>query len=153
MLDEAHRHADIAAGVAAELESSNLGSAQLLWIEPEEDRQDPEVAWAVVRLGGNGGATKCVVITGYTDNYTAFRARDINEDGDPTGAEFTVYAFSHPTNTVAAFGNLDLRSDIDPYYEVGDPLRVQWQNVYLKGGRGWTEGWFAVETFRGKCDA
>ena len=56
MDDEDHQHAEIAAGDAAQLYSGANGSAQLLWVEPVEDRADPEVAWAVVRLGGGDSA-------------------------------------------------------------------------------------------------
>jgi len=55
MNDEAHTFAEVEAGQAAQLDSGESGSAQLLWIEPVEDRQDPQIAWTVARIGGRGG--------------------------------------------------------------------------------------------------
>jgi hypothetical protein len=57
MVDEAHTSADIAVGVASRLESGDSGTARLLWVEPVEDRQDPEIAWTVARIGGGGGGS------------------------------------------------------------------------------------------------
>lgn len=54
MESEDHRFADVKAGVATKLHSSGVGTTQLLWVEPVEDRTDPAVAWAVARLGGGG---------------------------------------------------------------------------------------------------
>lgn len=56
MNDEAHVFADVEVGAAAQLGSSETGTARLLWIEPIEDRPSVEIAWAVVRVGGGGGA-------------------------------------------------------------------------------------------------
>ena len=51
MVDEGHGFADVKAGDASELESAAAGTAQLLWVQPEEDRDDPAIAWTVARLG------------------------------------------------------------------------------------------------------
>ncbi|MBK8915052.1 MAG: hypothetical protein IPM64_10720 [Phycisphaerales bacterium] len=54
MDDEAHEFADIEVGQAGQLTSGDGGAARLLWVEPVEDRADPEIAWTVVRIGGGG---------------------------------------------------------------------------------------------------
>ena len=54
MSDEGHGFADVSAGTASEPESRASGPVQLLWIEPVEQREDPQVAWCVLRLGGGG---------------------------------------------------------------------------------------------------
>ncbi len=58
MVDEAHTSADVAVGVASRLESGDSGTARLLWVEPVEDRQDPEIAWTVARIGGGIAAQR-----------------------------------------------------------------------------------------------
>jgi len=55
MNDEAHTFAEVEVGQAARLESAESGTARLLWVEPVEDRQDPQIAWTVARIGGGGG--------------------------------------------------------------------------------------------------
>lgn len=54
MDNEAHEFADIEVGQAVQLKSAESGTARLLWVEPVEDRADPEIAWTVVRIGGGG---------------------------------------------------------------------------------------------------
>ena len=61
MDDEEHMRAEIADGEASELLSSRTGSVRLLWIEDIEERTDPEIAWAIVRLGDAGDANCRVV--------------------------------------------------------------------------------------------
>lgn len=57
MNDEAHTAADVADGDAGKLSSAESGAAALLWIEPVEERDDPAIAWCVVRFGGGGGGS------------------------------------------------------------------------------------------------
>ncbi|HNQ22494.1 MAG TPA: hypothetical protein PKK06_05310 [Phycisphaerae bacterium] len=45
-------YADIEPDETRWLLSGGAGLAQLLWVQPEEQRDDPDVAWAVARLGG-----------------------------------------------------------------------------------------------------
>jgi len=52
MLDEAHTAADVDDGDAAQLASGETGAVSLLWIEPIEQRDDPSIAWCVIRFGG-----------------------------------------------------------------------------------------------------
>lgn len=54
MVDEGHTSADVAYGVASRLESGS-GAARLLWIESPGDRDTPDIAWTVARIGGGGG--------------------------------------------------------------------------------------------------
>ena len=55
MESEDDHSADAQEEDATKLYSSGAGLTQLLWVEDVEDREDPDVAWAVVRLGGGGG--------------------------------------------------------------------------------------------------
>lgn len=76
MVDEAHTSADVAIGVASRLESGDSGTARLLWVEPVEDRQDPEIAWTVARIGGGGGGSVTAafaMITSKTGSSPPFR--------------------------------------------------------------------------------
>ncbi len=52
--DEAHTTADVDTSDPSRLASSASGSAVLLWVQPEADRDTPGVAWAIARLGGGG---------------------------------------------------------------------------------------------------
>ena len=61
MVSEDHVYADVDAGQAAQLCSSAVGTGRLLWVQPVGQRDDPEIALAVVRLGGGGGSTLEVV--------------------------------------------------------------------------------------------
>jgi len=51
MLNEEHPFADIREGYCDVLQSGSSGSAQLLWVQPENERDDPAIAWAVARIG------------------------------------------------------------------------------------------------------
>jgi len=55
MDDESHGFADVIDGVATYLGSAASGAAEIIWKDDVEDRDDPEIAWAVVRVGGVGG--------------------------------------------------------------------------------------------------
>lgn len=54
MLSESHRLADVDPGATGQLLSGTAGAVQILWAEPVEDRVDPTIARAVVRIGGAG---------------------------------------------------------------------------------------------------
>ncbi len=64
---ESHVLADVASDQAGHLHSGVTGSAALLWVEPEADRDpDPAVAWTIAKLGLPGGvvaASDYAVIT------------------------------------------------------------------------------------------
>lgn len=65
MDDEDHVYADIDTDAHEWLLSAATGLAQLLWVQPPEQRDpgEPEIAWAVVRIGGGvGGATSIPVV-------------------------------------------------------------------------------------------
>lgn len=51
MLDEGHTFADTVDGRMDALVSGSSGAAQLLWVQPVEQRDTPEIAWAIARLG------------------------------------------------------------------------------------------------------
>jgi len=57
MDDENHRQADVDPNDTRWLLSAEAGLAQLLWVQPEEQRDDPDIAWVVARLGGGGSGT------------------------------------------------------------------------------------------------
>jgi len=68
MAAETDGGADIAPGVVARLRSAQTGAARLLWVQPVEDRTNPEIAWAVVRIGGSGsGAVTLALVDEYVE--------------------------------------------------------------------------------------
>ena len=62
MASESDPFADLELGDVTRLRSGALGGAQLLWIEPPEARDTPNIAWALVRLGGGGAPLVAPVI-------------------------------------------------------------------------------------------
>ncbi|MCG3128250.1 MAG: hypothetical protein CHACPFDD_03127 [Phycisphaerae bacterium] len=89
MVDEAHTSADIAVGVASRLDSGDSGTARLLWVEPVEDRQDPEIAWTVARIGGGGGGSVTAafaMITSKSGTAPPFRYAAVQATMDADGA-------------------------------------------------------------------
>ncbi len=88
MADEAHTSADVAVGVASRLESGDSGTARLFWVEPVEDRQDPEIAWTVARIGGGGGGSVTAafaMITSKTGSAPPFRYAAVQATMDADG--------------------------------------------------------------------
>ncbi len=85
MVDETHAYADVKPGDPTLLQSASTGLARLLWIEPEGDRVDPDIAWTIVRMGGSGaGAARFAIITsvaGATPPYR-YSAEDATMDVD-----------------------------------------------------------------------
>ena len=90
MDDEAHEFADIEVGQAAQLKSAESGTARLLWVEPVEDRADPEIAWTVVRIGGGvaGGTASAsfAMITSKSGIAPPFRYAAAEATMDEDGA-------------------------------------------------------------------
>lgn len=107
MLDEDHRFADARPGDSSALQSGPSGSAQLLWVQPQDERDDPIVAWAVARIDSHGMAGgQRARITGFNQTYTAFTGRLIAPDGSDIDTEDrTIYAWAY-----GPAGGLDLRS-------------------------------------------
>lgn len=64
MVDEGHAFADAAEGRMDALVSGPSGAAQLLWVQPVEQRDESGIAWAVARLGlpASRSAVMAVVI-------------------------------------------------------------------------------------------
>lgn len=60
MLDESHPCADVEPGESSHLVSAAAGAAGLLWVQPPEQRPDPDIAWAIVRMGGSAGELRLV---------------------------------------------------------------------------------------------
>ena len=87
MDDESHGFADVSDGVTDTLLSASSGTAQLLWVQPVEDRDDPSVAWAIIRIGGGGsgggGGSMQIVVTDHGMPYVS----TLPEMPDPPGAE------------------------------------------------------------------
>ena len=61
MIDETHRYADARPDESGQLISAAIGAAQLLWVQPEEDRTG-NIAWAIVRLGGGGSNVETLTV-------------------------------------------------------------------------------------------
>lgn len=68
---EGDRFADVEDDNADTLVSGDSGGAELLWVEPEADRQTPDVARCVLRLGTQGSTP-----------LQQFRVRAFGADGD-----------------------------------------------------------------------
>lgn len=68
---EGDRFADVEDDNADTLVSGSAGGAELLWIEPEADRQTPGIARCVIRLGTQGSTS-----------HRQFRVRALGGDGD-----------------------------------------------------------------------
>jgi len=64
MDDESHGFADVAAGQTSTLRSAASGTAQLLWVQPVEERDNPAIAWTIVRIGGGGGGSSVALMFG-----------------------------------------------------------------------------------------
>lgn len=104
MIDEAHGFADAAAGETDTLRSADSGTAQLLWVQPVEQRDDPAIAWTVARIGGGGAAGSASATLEYcqiessigTSPPFIYTARRVTPDGSggfapPYGDDFDLY--------------------------------------------------------------
>lgn len=101
MTAETDGYADAAEGVLARLQSAETGAARLLWVQPVEDRTDPDVAWTLVRIGGGGGGGaaaralgEIVTVAGTSPPYLytlrAVAPTGQTAFGDPTGPDVDV---------------------------------------------------------------
>lgn len=61
MEDESHPFADTVDGRTDALVSGSSGAAQLLWVQPEAQRDSPEMAWVIVRLGPLSQPPGCIL--------------------------------------------------------------------------------------------
>lgn len=151
MHDEAHQYADVATSVTAELESSASGTAQLLWIEPESDRQDPEIAWTVARLGGGGSSVaRWAEVTGFATGLsgnagTALQCR-LFENGAPTGDPFTVEVWSR-NNEGDAFDLPFAGQDVfvSPPIVIGAHVRVEQTTLWDPYAEEMVDCWLCVQ--------
>jgi hypothetical protein len=66
--------------------SGDSGTTRLLWVEPVEDRQNPEIPWTVARIGGGGGGSVTAafaMITSKTGSTAPFRYTPEQATMDP----------------------------------------------------------------------
>lgn len=90
VVDECDRYAVPDAPLSTRLKSAPSGQAHILWLEPEDDRTDPEIAWAVVRLGG-GSPIALGVITAASETDPS-PAAAVTYDGEAEGLAFSAQA-------------------------------------------------------------
>lgn len=91
MNDEGHTFAEAKAGQATMLDSAASGTACLLYIQPPSERENPQIAWTVARLGGGGGGATTAAFAMITSKagsappyrYAAVQAT-MDEDGNWT---------------------------------------------------------------------
>ncbi len=91
MADEDHHFADVKPGYTAELNSGTSGAAQLLWIQPEAERDPPTIAWCVARIGlpqAAGGALTAsfAMVTSKAGSLPPYRYAAVQATVDEDGA-------------------------------------------------------------------
>ncbi len=59
MANENDCYAEVQPGATAQLVSGSSGAAYLLWVQPAAEREVPDVAWTIARLGVPAGYTDC----------------------------------------------------------------------------------------------
>jgi len=133
MISEHHRFADVKPDDASMLQSGSSG-AQLLWIQPEEEREDPAIAWVVARLGTPPGAVaQRARLVGYSDDHDHFEGILIDEyDADVGGTSGEIFCWKYP------IADEDIRKYIPPLVPNDDPqlsphVPVVQQTVLLPG--------------------
>lgn len=131
MNNESDVAADVLAGDAAKLSSCSSGVATLLWVEPVADRTDPQIAWAIARLGGGGGGGSAAVWAQVTSvGASTFSARLLDATGNMTGEDLTVQ--------VAAAGPTSLKfnpilAEELPWIAVGGEVLIEYRSGYRPG--------------------
>jgi len=63
MIDDRDRGADVDAADPTVLRSCSDGPAQLLWVQPRAERENPTIAWVICRLGVSAERTMRAVLT------------------------------------------------------------------------------------------
>lgn len=122
MIDESHTYADIEAGTAAQLVSSTFGSVRLLWVQPEEDRDD--IAWCIVRLSSPGGSGISIMrVTSRTDAGLKLGCKHLDESGTPAGSELEVLTLQVDTSGLTW-------SEVGPSFAVGDDIPAAVMSPY-----------------------
>jgi len=76
MADETHGFAEAAEGVADRLRSIASGTARLLWVQPVAERDDPAVAWTILRVGDAPGGPLFAQIKSIGDDHLVCRTYD-----------------------------------------------------------------------------
>ncbi|HRQ73803.1 MAG TPA: hypothetical protein PLU35_12315 [Phycisphaerales bacterium] len=90
VLDESDRYAEVDPPSSARLRSAPSGSARILWLQPPGERDDPEIAWAVVRIGV-GSPIAVGRITAVSAPGPA-PASTVTYDGEAEGLAFSAQA-------------------------------------------------------------
>jgi len=89
MNDEGHTFAEVKSGQATMLDSAASGTACLLWVQPPDERENPQIAWTVARLGGGGGGTTTAafaMITSKSGSAPPYRYAAVQATMDDNGA-------------------------------------------------------------------
>ena len=112
MTYETDDYADVIPGVTTYLRSGYAGSAFLLWVEPEAERNPSNIAWAVARLGVSNNELRHVVRSFWAriDEITA------------AGSNKWMYTFTEVVKTNVGFGasvwtNASITGDAGNLYE------------------------------------
>jgi hypothetical protein len=121
MNDEAHTFAEVKSGQTTMLDSAASGTACLLWIQPSDERENPQIAWTVARLGGGGGSPGAQWAKVKSVDTSTFTAKLLDASGDETGEEFTVRVLGATANGYTPTPAL---ADCMPQIVVGDIVRV-----------------------------
>lgn len=143
MLSEAHQFADVAPGESSMLHSGGRGAAHLAWVQPVEDRDDPEIAWTIARLGVASTSTARARVTGYRlPGYTHYVGRLIDADGadiDPDGDPVELHCRKGVPDTVT-----DIRGYL-PRLLATDFVDTIWDVRWVdeEGGRWYIEAAFS----------
>lgn len=85
--DECDRYAEVEPPNTGRLRTVPSGSAGILWLQPPADRDDPEIAWAVLRLGP--GSPLVVGVITAASASTPTPAASVNYDGEAAGLPFS----------------------------------------------------------------
>ena len=138
MAAESHSHADLAAGTTR-LVSATAGPAELLWVQPADDRPEPGiVALCIVRLGSrsSAGTLRSALITSKAGSISPYRYAAIEAVMDVDGvwsavADGTVY------NNVFAQSESGSGGEWAGPFTIGDP-------VALYPAPGGADAWVAI---------
>ncbi len=132
MNNETDGAADVLAGDAAKLSSCLSGSATLLWVEPVADRTDPQIAWAIARLGGGGGGGGSVAVWAQVTAVaeSSFSARLLDATGNMTGDELNVQVAAAGPTSVRF--NAVLAQEL-PWIAVGGEVLIEYRSGYRTG--------------------
>jgi hypothetical protein len=150
MADESHVAADVLPGASDRLRSAATGPAQLLWIEPVGQREDPQIAWVIARLGG--GSTnqlwraRIIDFSGDNLHWIGRRVADDGSDLDTTDQLFYARRADPKHESVTA-------DQLVPPYRPGaiGYVHLAPKLVDQGGGPEWQPRWWLTDTFTPVC--